>query len=359
MNELTPEEQALETSEVSPPALPDSLEELLTLGQRCLDEGHFVAAQRVFERALSVESANVTARHNLAYALECQGTIEDAIAAYEAVVKGPTPLAQSAFNLGVLLARCGRNDEARQAFEHTLEYDPSFARAWVNLGVLHARTGQLAQARQCYERALEADPSCHSARLKLANLLARENRWGEALAAYTDLLENGRNLAEVQYRRGLVLGAQGDEDAAVEAYERALAADPDHVFARLQLALLYVQQERYDRATETLQPAADLAPEDARVQYNLGNIHARQAVEGGELVNYGYADAAMHAYRRAIELDPQCFKAYYNLACVAEKLSVQEGISAWEHYLTVARDVPSEQEWLARARRYVRSLQGH
>jgi tetratricopeptide (TPR) repeat protein len=94
------------------------------------------------------------------------------------------------------------------------------------------------------------------------------------------------------------------------------------------------------------------------VHYNLGNMHGRQAVDGGELRNYGYADAALRAYRRAIDLDPQLFKAYYNLACVAEKINVQEGITAWEQYLAVTRDVPSEQEWVMKARRYWRALKG-
>jgi tetratricopeptide (TPR) repeat protein len=85
-------------------------------------------------------------------------------------------------------------------------------------------------------------------------------------------------------------------------------------------------------------------------------MHARQAVEGGELRNYGYADAALQAYRRAIALDPQLLKAYYNLACVAEKINVEEGIAAWEGYLTAARDIPSEQEWVLKARRYLRTL---
>jgi tetratricopeptide (TPR) repeat protein len=126
----------------------------------------------------------------------------------------------------------------------------------------------------------------------------------------------------------------------------------------VQLALLYAQGERYDQATETLQRAAETAPDDPRVHYNLGNMHARQAVEGGTLVNYGYADAAVRAYRRTITLDPQFVKAYYNLACMAEKINVQEGITAWDQYLIVARDVPSEQEWVVKARRYLRSLQG-
>jgi hypothetical protein len=66
----------------------------------------------------------------------------------------------------------------------------------------------------------------------------------------------------------------------------------------------------------------------------------------------------MRAYRRAIDLDPQLLKAYYNLACVAEKVSSQEGITAWEHYLALACDVASEQEWVVKARRYLRGLKG-
>ena len=358
MSESTPEDHTLETSAATDPVLPDTLDALLALGQQCLDDGNYSAAQQVFNRALELEPANVVARHNLGYAFECQGVIDDAIVAYEAAGQGPAPLAQSSFNLGVLLARSGRNDEARRAFQQALERDPTCAKAWINLGVLHARTGQLEEARGCYGQALDVDPSCHSARLKLANLLARENRWEEALGAYAQLVEDGWNLAEVQYRRGLALAAQGDEAGAIEAYEHALAADPEHVFAQVQLALMQAQHERYDQATETLQRAAEMAPDDARVHYNLGNMHARQAVDGGELRNYGYADAALRAYRRAIDLDPQLLKAYYNLACVAEKINVQEGITAWEQYLAVTRDVPSEQEWVMKARRYLRALQG-
>src|SRR5918995_31163 len=129
MSEPTPEGHTIDTSEAAQPALPDTLEELLALGQRCLDERKVAEAQRVFERALILDPANVVARHNLGYALECQGASADAIAAYEAAVQSPAPLAQSAFNLAVLLARAGRNDEARQAFQHTLERDPTFAKA--------------------------------------------------------------------------------------------------------------------------------------------------------------------------------------------------------------------------------------
>jgi tetratricopeptide (TPR) repeat protein len=356
MSELTSEGQTPEVGNAALPMLPDSVEELLVLGQQYLDQGNFIDAQHTFEKVLALDPAQPTAQHNLGYALECQGADEAAVAAYETATRGTAGAPQSCFNLGVLLAGAGRDAEARQAFERALVGDPAFAKAWVNLGVLHARTGELAEARRCYEKALETDPACLSARLKLANLRARENQRQEALDDYSRLLEEGWNQAEVQYRRGLVLMASGEDEEALQAFELALEGDGEHVPARIQLALLYAQQEDYERAAERLQQAASLAPNDALVQYNLGNMHARKAIEGQEIANYGYADAATRAYRRAIELDPRSLKAYYNLACVVEKMSVHEGITAWEQYLEVARDVPAEQEWLVKARRYLRSL---
>ena len=85
-------------------------------------------------------------------------------------------------------------------------------------------------------------------------------------------------------------------------------------------------------------------------------MHARRAIEGGEIISYSYADAAITAYRRALALNPHFSKAYYNLACVSEKISIQDGIAAWEQYVSVASKVASEQEWVAKAHAYLRRL---
>ncbi len=356
MNEQPAEGHPSPSTEAPQAFLPDTLEELLSVGHQHLDEKNFLEAQRAFDKALTLEPSHVVARHNRGYALECQGAVDAAIATYEAVMQSPSPLAQSAFNLGGLLAREGRETEARHAFEQALALDPHFATAYVNLGVLQIRAGLPEEARHCFQQALEHDPACRSARLKLASLLAREERWEEALGEYTRLLEEGGNLAAVHYGRGLALTARGDEEEALQAYQRAIDADPNHVAARVQLGLLYAQRQQYEQAAETLQQAADLAPTDARIYYNLANMHARLAIEGGEVVSYSHADAAIAAYRRAIELNAQFCKAAYNLACVSEKIGVQEGLAAWEQYVRTASAVASEQEWVAKARGYLRRL---
>lgn len=349
-------ETDLPAPDTSSPVLPETVEELLALGHRSLDEQNFHEAQRVFEKVLTLDPSHAAARHNLGYALERLGEAAEAEVAYTAALEGPAPLSQSAFNLGVLLANAGRESEARRAFEQALALNPHLSLAHVNVGVLHARAGRLEEARQCYQRALELDACCAAAQLKLAHLLLREGKWDEALHEYDRLLQEGVAGAAVHVGRGHAMAARDEEEGALQAFQQAVAVDPTSVPARIQLALLYAQRQDYEEALRTLQPVADAVQDDARFFYNLANMHARLAFREGELVNYGYADAAVREYRRAIAIDAHLLKAHYNLACVSAHLNVQDGIAAWEEYVRVASGATMEQEWVAKARGYLRRL---
>ena len=296
------------------------------------------------------------ARHNLGYALEYQGVIEDAIAAYEAVRQSPTPLAQSSFNLGVLLARSDRNDEARRLSNkpsNATPPTPGPGSIWACCtpgadggGAPLLRTG--AGSGSLLSQRSQSWPI----------LLARESHWEEALGEYSRLVETGwRSGREVQYRRGLALAAQGDDEEAIQAYERALEAEPDHIFAQVQLALLYAQRERYDQATETLQRAADLAPDNARVHYNLGNMHARQAVEGGNCATM------------AMPMPPCGPTGAPSISTPAPQSLLQPGLRGGKDQRRRRASPPgksiscdaqraSEQEWVMKARRYLHALKG-
>ena len=63
-------------------------------------------------------------------------------------------------------------------------------------------------------------------------------------------------LNDLLERKAITLDGVKIDEEAIKAYERAIEAEPDHIFAQVQLALLYAQRERYDQATETLQRAA-------------------------------------------------------------------------------------------------------
>ena len=104
---------------------------------------------------------------------------------------------------------------------------------------------------------------------------------------------------------GIQAFKNGDFDTAVYQLEQATMNDPDSFRAFTFLGAAYAEQKRYNSAIGALRRAADLEPEVAKVQYNLG-----QAYEAA-----GVWREAWFCYKRALELDP-----YYQPARTAHTL---------------------------------------
>jgi tetratricopeptide (TPR) repeat protein len=95
-----------------------------------------------------------------------------------------------------------------------------------------------------------------------------------------------------------------DPQGAMEAYRKAIAADPANVDARVNLGLLLHEAKRLPEAGRVYSDALQACGPDPVLLYNLGVL----------LEDLGSADEAGRAYRAAIWADPQMADAHYNLA---------------------------------------------
>jgi len=93
-------------------------------------------------------------------------------------------------------------------------------------------------------------------------------------------------------------------DRAGEAYRRALALEPTHADALLNLGRLLHEDGDLDGAEEMYQAAAEADPAAARPRYNLGVA----------LEDHGRPADAIVAYRHALKLEPDLASAHYNLS---------------------------------------------
>jgi tetratricopeptide (TPR) repeat protein len=124
--------------------------------------------------------------------------------------------------------------------------------------------------------------------------------------------------AERLYRRGLALAPddpelrnalgwtlfqEGKTAEAVEEYRRALEANPKDVRAHDNLALALVELGQLDEAVDHYEASLAIKPE-AEIYSDLGFVMAR----------LGKREAALADYHKALELDPKCASAHYNLA---------------------------------------------
>lgn len=103
--------------------------------------------------------------------------------------------------------------------------------------------------------------------------------------------------------RGALLTMLRQPERALAAYQDSHRADPAHVGTRVTLGWLEAQQERWAVAEQWLQGAAELAPDDAHIWFNLAYVRDKGGMD----------DAAIAAFRRATELDPNNDCAWYGL----------------------------------------------
>lgn len=97
-------------------------------------------------------------------------------------------------------------------------------------------------------------------------------------------------------------------DEAIAAYRRALALDPSHSDAHLNLGRLLHEAGEIHEAEQHYRSAATADPESARAFYNLGVA----------LEDQGATTGAVEAYEAAIRLDRDLAVAHFNLSRLLE-----------------------------------------
>jgi tetratricopeptide (TPR) repeat protein len=107
---------------------------------------------------------------------------------------------------------------------------------------------------------------------------------------------------------GCELEASSPEEAA-DAYRRAIAGDPSHADAMINLGRLRQQEGHPEEAERLYRDALALRPEDATAAFNLGVA----------LDELGRPADAAAAYERALRADPESADAHWNLARLYEE----------------------------------------
>ena len=111
------------------------------------------------------------------------------------------------------------------------------------------------------------------------------------------------------FERGISLERR-DIDGAIDAYERAVVADPTFVDAHINLGRLLHESKRYAAAERAYREGIRLCGRDAVLLYNLAVLldDLRRTVE------------AVVAYEQALAVDPTFADCHYNLSLAYEKL---------------------------------------
>lgn len=208
----------------------------------------------------------------------------------------------------------GRYDEAAGAFGAYIETVPANSWAHYMHGLSCWKSGRHEEAEAAFLTALKGDPDHVKSHINLARVLLTGDRPSEALDRARAAIDLDPHAGAAYRVLGRAYHNLGLTAKAIESYGKALQIDDRDVWAMNNLALLYIQAERFVDALPPLARAAQLRGDVSTFRNNLGVALERA----------GHYGAAVDAYRAALEIDGSHSKAATSLARV-EALHGQPG----------------------------------
>jgi len=258
----------------------DALEFRLRAARAFMLSGR-VDSARIRLRELSLQGF-VEARLTLAALLLDLDSIPQARQLLMAHVDAPEHEALASHYLGLAAAREGRIDSARMWFERSLSRDPKRPDTWTRRGLIELDAGQPDSAARIFARMIRLWPTSAQARWLQGHALGREAEARTLRPSWLAPAPDSEPMATPLRRR------------ALDAFDTALALDPDHPRARFERAATL---ERLGRRAEAVSALHDIVAHDSDNAVAANYLAYTLAEDSLEL------DRASRLADRAIQLD--------------------------------------------------------
>jgi tetratricopeptide (TPR) repeat protein len=186
------------------------------------------------------------------------------LAQASAAAGNPAAELRSAFQKAVELQTAGKLDEAEAAYKAILEKAPDVPEVHQNLGSVLAQKKDIAGAEAAFLKALELRPDSSDVSTQLAKLYQENGQPEKAIAVMEKSAGANPADAKAQFNRGIFLLNAYKNEEAIAAFEAAIKADPNMAEAYYRLGALMVGQGKIPEAVQNLEKYLSLNPADAQ-----------------------------------------------------------------------------------------------
>ncbi len=175
--------------------------------------------------AAPVDTAKLTADISRAAALSKEDKLDEAIAAYEAIVASAPGVPAAHYYLAEAYKKKGDPGKAEAGLRKSVELDPGFVTGYIELATLLAETGKRDQAIEAVKQGAGQNPQ--SGRLQYAlGILAETSDPPAARAAFLKAEELDPQNVQVQYHLATVALNMNDRAEAIARLDKFVAAAP-------------------------------------------------------------------------------------------------------------------------------------
>jgi putative PEP-CTERM system TPR-repeat lipoprotein len=253
-------------------------------------------AVEYFAKANQVDAGSVPGQIRLAQARLASGDAAQAIKDLESLAASdPTGSSEPALALIGAYMQRREFDKALDAVAAIEKKQPKSPMVHNVKGVVYMASGDAKEARASFEKALELDAEFGLATFNLARLDIVERNAEGARARYQKLLaKNPSDEQALLALAELLVATRASQDEARATIERAIAASPTSVRARIALVSYYGHRKEWDAAVGAAQKAQVAVPDNAQIVEALGAMQFAA----------GQTNQAIESFRRAAQMQP-------------------------------------------------------
>ena len=200
------------------------------------------------------------------------------------------------------------------------------------LGLCQTETGDYDNAVKSFKAAASAGQDKFMCEMAATEALRRAGKREEALAKIRTFQKSHDSEAELHYQKGRCLEEALDYGAAVDAYERAVELNPQHVGALFRLGYWNDLYGNDEVAVDCYEKAAAVSPVNTSVLINLGLLYEDQ----------GKYKQATKVYERILAVDRSQMRArlYYKDAVASMFMYYDEAVERRESRTALLLQTP-------------------
>lgn len=287
------------------------------------EDGRYEKSVEVYTLYLEEHPASSNALYNRGLAFSNLGDHERALMDFVQSFQLDSSDHDAMHRIGVEMRHLGRFESALSMQDQVIERAPDFKDAYTERGIVLDDLGRFEEALASYERALDIDPGSRTDLYNRGLTLDHMGRSEEALASVQAAIDRGPS-ALYYWGKGDILANMEAYDAAVAAYDSAIALDPDRIDLYYNRGIALYNGDRPLEAIDDFQYMLGFDPDDADAMWYLALCNA----------DLGDHRRAVYHYERTEALDPDY--AYLSSVDITE-WRARAGLSEGES--------PNDSEW--------------
>jgi len=259
------------------------------------------------------------AYNNFGLALFHQGSIQEAIKAYQQSIRFNPNIAQGHFNLGRALAEQKVYEEAIDEYRKCLVINPEDAESYNNLGNIMKEKGNFDEAIKYYTEALRIDPNQEKASYNLGNIYLNKGNIQKAIEYYEQAVRNKPSNIEAMKNLRIARLHQDKLNDLIIKMKSMLEDDPRNYSLHIKLGDIYRQLGATNEAVNQYQKAFSIQPKSNQALFGLVMVYS-------DCQDYTKTLAVL---QKMIQIQPDNPEVFYNVACVYAKQNMKEQSIAW------------------------------